>query len=560
MQVAKPNILLVDDDPAMLRLLAKWLESEGYAVRRANNGAEAIEAIKSDCPDILVTDWEMPQIDGMELCRWVRRDDLPHYVYTIFLTVRSGSNDMVCGLEAGADDFLKKPVDRGELLARIRAGTRVLELESRLSLLAKLDPLTGLVTQRTFYEDTNKEWTRSTRHLFPLSCVMLDIDFFKRINDVYGHSVGDEVIRRIATILKENCRASDIVSRYGGEEFCCLLPETDETAAALWADRVRQQIAATRFHAEEVEFSVTSSMGVAERRPDITSVTTLVEKADQALLVAKRAGRDRVMMYHALHQPGYCGAIDNREKLFAGVTAKAVMTTIVASLKEDESIGHAIRYFLRMRISSSPVTTADGKLVGILSDKDCLATMLTPGWAELPIKDIMKHNVVCYEEDTPVQQIYEFLCRVSIRTVVIVSGGVPCGVITRGSLLRWASNVFRAEHLEQNRSRTDESSLTESPRERILRTSKAIAMEGEKLARMASARGVDLMPCVVGGASRMQELVTDLLACSRYANDATDEEAYDALELVDIARGDGLQQGAVALANWMTLNSATHGS
>lgn len=560
MQVAKPNILLVDDDPAMLRLLAKWLESEGYTVRRANNGAEAIEAIKSDCPDILVTDWEMPQIDGMELCRWVRRDDLPHYVYTIFLTVRSGSNDMVCGLEAGADDFLKKPVDRGELLARIRAGTRVLELESRLSLLAKLDPLTGLVTQRTFYEDTNKEWTRSTRHLFPLSCVMLDIDFFKRINDVYGHRVGDEVIRRIAAILKENCRSSDIVSRYGGEEFCCLLPETDETAAALWADRVRQQIAATRFHTDEVEFSVTSSMGVAERRPDIASVSALVEKADQALLVAKRSGRDRVMMYHALHQPGYCGAIDNREKLFAGVTAKAVMTTIVAGLRQDESIGQATRYFLRMRIGSAPVTTDDGKLVGILSDKDCLATMLTPGWAELPIKDVMKHNVVCYEDDTPVQQVYEFLCRVSIRTVVIVSSGIPCGVITRGSLLRWASNVFRAEHLDESHMHTCDAAGYESPRERILRTSKAIALEGDKLARLASTQGVDLTPCVVGGASRMQELVTDLLACSRYANDATDDELHEAQELVNVARGDGVQQGAVALANWIALNSATHGS
>lgn len=560
MQVARPNILLVDDDPAMLRLLAKWLESEGYTVRRANNGAEAIEAIKADCPDILVTDWEMPQIDGMELCRWVRRDDLPHYVYTIFLTVRSGSNDMVCGLEAGADDFLKKPVDRGELLARIRAGTRVLELESRLSLLAKLDPLTGLVTQRTFYENTDKEWTRSTRHLFPLSCVMLDIDFFKRINDVYGHRVGDEVIRRIAAILKENCRSSDIVSRYGGEEFCCLLPETDETAAALWADRVRQQIAATRFHTDEVEFSVTSSMGVAERRPDTASVSALVEKADQALLVAKRSGRDRVMMYHALHQPGYCGAIDNREKLFAGVTAKAVMTTIVAGLRQDESIGQATRYFLRMRIGSAPVTTADGKLVGILSDKDCLATMLTPGWAELPIRDVMKHNVVCYEEDTPVQQIYEFLCRVSIRTVVIVSSGVPCGVITRGSLLRWASNVFRAEHLDQSHMHTCDAAGCESPRERILRTSKAIALEGDKLARLANTQGVDLTPCVVGGASRVQELVTDLLACSRYANDATDDELHDAQELVNVARGDGGQQGAVALANWIALNSATHGS
>ena len=449
----------------------------------------------------------------------------------------------------------------GQLRARLAAQKK--ELGDALALnreLATRDALTGLLNRRAMVELLAREHPRIERGQGPLAVALLDIDFFKRINDVYGHSVGDEVIRRIAAILKENCRSSDIVSRYGGEEFCCLLPETDETAAALWADRVRQQIAATRFHADEVEFSVTSSMGVAERRPDITSVSALVEKADQALLVAKRSGRDRVMMYHALHQPGYCGAIDNREKLFAGVTAKAVMTTIVAGLRQDESIGQATRYFLRMRIGSSPVTTDDGKLVGILSDKDCLATMLTPGWAELPIKDIMKHNVVCYEEDTPVQQIYEFLCRVSIRTVVIVSSGVPCGVITRGSLLRWASNVFRAEHLEQSRSHTCDASGCESPRDRILRTSKAIALEGDKLARLANTQGVDLTPCVVGGASRMQELVTDLLACSRYANDATDDELHESQELVNVARGDGVQQGAVALANWIALNSATHGS
>jgi two-component system cell cycle response regulator len=554
MHAGKPVVLLVDDDPAMLRLLAKWLEGEGYVVRRASDGEEAIAEITADCPDILVTDWEMPQVDGMDLCRWVRRADLPHYLYTIFLTVRSNSVDMVRGLEAGADDFLKKPVDRSELLARIRAGTRVLELESRLSLLAKLDPLTGLFTQRTFHEEANKEWSRGTRHPFPISCVMIDLDFFKRINDVYGHGVGDDVLRRVARVMQNNCRSSDIVSRYGGEEFCCLLPETDETQAAMWADRVRQEIGATKFFVDEVEFSVTASLGVAERLTDTASLNCLVESADQALLVAKGSGRDRVVMHHTLHRHGNCGVVDNRERLFAGVTAKSVMTTIVAGLSQDETIGQATRYFLRMRIGSAPVTSSEGKLIGILSDKDCLASMLVPGWAQLSIREIMKHNVVCYEEDTPVQQIYEFLCRVSIRTVVIVKCGVPVGVITRGSLLRWASNVFRAEQLGRtstSREHTCDATGCETPRERILRTALAVAREGEKLGRLAQNGDNDLTPCVVGGASRIQELVTDLLACSRYANDATDNDLSHESENSLAARIVAGPSNAAAVPVWL---------
>lgn len=557
MNQVKPVILLVDDDPAMLRLLAKWLETEGYVVRRANDGQEAIEAIQAECPDILVTDWEMPRVDGMELCRWVRRANLSHYLYTIFLTVRSNSADMVRGLEAGADDFLKKPVDRGELLARIRAGTRVLELESRLNLLAKLDPLTGLLTQRTFHEDATREWSRSTRHHVPISCVMIDIDFFKRINDMYGHGVGDDVICRVARTLQDNCRSSDILSRYGGEEFCCLLPETDEANAALWAERVRHQISQLRFHVDEVEFAVSASMGVCERRADAPAVTSLVELADQALLIAKRSGRDRVVLFHSLGQQARLEGIDNREKLFAGVTAKSVMTTIVAGLRQDETIGQATRYFLRMRIGSAPVTSEDGKLIGILSDKDCLATMLAPDWGDLRIKDVMKHNVVCYEENTPVQQIYEFLCRVSIRTVVIVSDGSPVGVITRGSLLRWASNVFRSEHVVDEEHTCDASGC-ESPRDRILRTAQAVVNEGEKLVSHTRNHEHDLMPCVVGGASRIQELVTDLLACSRYANNATDaDQSGEPGTSFSETRGGDLQQGVGSFANWSAFQEAS---
>ena len=159
------KVLLVDDDAAILRLLSTWLQQAGYAVRCAGDGRQALAAIEAECPDFLVTDWEMPNIDGLELCQRVRRLQLPHYVYILFLTVKSASEDMIEGLEVGADDFLSKPASRGELLARMRAGARVIELERRLSLMARTDPLTGLMTRRTFYEALEREWHRA-KHQF----------------------------------------------------------------------------------------------------------------------------------------------------------------------------------------------------------------------------------------------------------------------------------------------------------------------------------------------------------------------------------------------------------
>src|SRR5262245_33476056 len=148
MQAADATILIVDDDPTLQRLLAKWLENAGHRVRAVGNARAAMEEIESACPGVLITDWDMPDMDGLDLCRWLRSQELPRYIYTFLLTVRTGTNDIIRGLEAGADDFLKKPVDRHELLARLRSGARVLELEMRLSENARRDTLTGLLTQR----------------------------------------------------------------------------------------------------------------------------------------------------------------------------------------------------------------------------------------------------------------------------------------------------------------------------------------------------------------------------------------------------------------------------
>src|SRR5262249_36724351 len=203
------------------------------------------------------------------------------------------SADMLKGLDAGAHDFLKKPVDRNELLARIRAGSRVMELEQRLSLLANTDGMTGLATRRVLFDNLRREWSRCERYHTPLSSVMIDIDFFKRINDIHGHQAGDEVLRQVGQLLSAARRNCDFIGRYGGEEFCGVLPDTTEQQAVQWAERVRSQIAELRISVNDLKLDITASFGVAQRLADTSTPEMLVDMADQALVVAKRSGRDR---------------------------------------------------------------------------------------------------------------------------------------------------------------------------------------------------------------------------------------------------------------------------
>jgi diguanylate cyclase (GGDEF)-like protein len=555
---ARGNVLIVDDDKAMLRLLRKWLESDGFVVREAYDGRHAVELIEAECPQILLTDWEMPRMNGMELCHWVRGQSLPNYIYTVFLTIRGGSDDIVRGLEAGADDFLKKPVDKCELLARLRAGSRVLDLERRLSLLAKCDPLTGLATQRTFYEQMEREWSRAKRVHSPLSCVMADVDFFKRVNDTYGHAAGDEVIRHVARTLLEGCRRTDLVSRYGGEEFCVMLPDTDEQGALIWASRMRAMISATKVRIDGREIGVTASLGVAERLDDTLNPADLVDLADQALLVAKRSGRDRAVCFRSITETRQPQSTASPGSMFGGVRAGDVMTTIVAGLQQHDSAGRAAEYFLRFRINSAPVVDEEGKLVGILAEKDVMAIMLWPRWWDTKISDIMKRNVVCYDEDASVQAIYEFLCRVAIRGVIIVKGGRPTGVISRGSVLRWFTNTMLMESPQGGGERlpASEDAICNA-RQSLGATTRAVRNEAERLERRLGEADVDATPAVVGTVSRMQELLNDLLSYSRYLNAPASCEGFAPAS--SQAVGDDTQRGLGGLLGASELESGGAG-
>ncbi|HLA85066.1 MAG TPA: diguanylate cyclase [Thermoguttaceae bacterium] len=510
------RVSIVDDDPAMLRILAAWLTKAGYQVQTFGDSREALAAIENDPPDFLITDWEMPYMTGIELCHRVRELKLARYIYLIFLTVRSAPTEMIEGLEIGADDFLSKPVHQGELLARVRAGARIIELERRLGMLARTDYLTGLMTQRVFYESLDKEWARVQRTGAPLSCVMMDIDFFKKVNDVHGHPAGDAVLRKVADVLRHNSRAPDVPCRYGGEEFCILLPETNEDNATQWADRIRRQLAEATVVVDGKHLRVTASFGVTERRGDTDRPQTLVDQADQALLYAKQSGRNRVIRFESLSESDAADDLFGERGTFAGVRAEDVMSPIVTSLREDETIGNAAEFFLRLRVNSTCVVDAAGNLAGILSEKDLLSAIVSFESWDRPIREVMKSNVISYEADAPLQTIYQFLCRVSIRRVVILRDGLPVGTISRGTLLRWFRNLVVARRLSSQDTLAAEQAQDDRERthERLLGVSQSLADQAAELCRECRTPSESLAKRVAGQATQIQDLLRDVLAFS----------------------------------------------
>jgi len=513
--VDERHVLIVDDDAAMCRLLMKWLGNAGYHVRAAGSIRAAMDAIEDVCPGVLIATWEMREGDGLELCRWLRQQTLPRYVYTLLLTARCATSDIVRGLEAGADDFVKKPVDRNELVARLRAGSRVLDLEMRLNELAKRDSLTGTFAQVALFERLHDEFERACRHGRPIACVMLDIDFFKRVNDLHGHAAGDRVIRALARLLQRETRATDLVSRYVGEEFCIVLPETNEVEGLAWANRVREAVKRDLPGMAEIDFDLTISAGVAERLDDTRGAEALVDNADQALLVAKRAGRDRVVSFRAVTESIVCGAMAMPSDIFQNVRARDVMTPVVASLHERESVYDASNFFLHFRLNVAPVVDDSGDLVGVVTEKDLIENMLTEGWGCRKVRDIMTGHVIAYEEDVPAIAIYEFLCRVSIRSVVIVRGGQPCGMVSRAALLRWCSNMV---NLRRDTARSG-ASFPEAEDMRshhtALRLVNEVMQQSRQIRDSLEAPGEHVVPSVIAGSSRIQELITDLLSSAQ---------------------------------------------
>jgi len=297
------KILVADDSIVSRHLLDATLRRWGYEVVIACDGAEAWQILQqNDAPSVAILDWMMPGRTGLELCRMIRAQSREPYTYILLLTSKSLKEDLIEGMEAGADDYITKPFDQHELKVRLRAGTRLVELQAELLSArealreqATKDSLTKVWNRSSILDLLTRELARSEREARPVGVVLVDLDHFKNVNDTYGHFAGDAVLRESAIRMLSAIRQYDSVGRYGGEEFLILLPGCDEQATCGLAERVRAQIAKDAIIASETMLNLTASFGATSvvARQGI-SAEDLIRKADEAVYLAKRLGRNRV--------------------------------------------------------------------------------------------------------------------------------------------------------------------------------------------------------------------------------------------------------------------------
>ncbi|KAF0158591.1 MAG: response regulator receiver [Syntrophaceae bacterium] len=309
----KKMVLLIEDSPTQARYAGLLLEGAGYEVMFAETGTKGIELAESEQPDIIILDVVLPDIDGFSVCRRIRQRSLLYIPILMFTEQRTDIEDKVDGLAVGADEYLNKPFDDREMLARVASLMRIRgvieNLYSRLTdgeqsyqtlrELALTDRLTGLYNRHFFVEELNKQFVLTQRYITPLSCIMADIDFFRDFNTRYGHPAGDWVLQEVSCLMKTQMREGDIIARYGGEEFVVLLPMTDLKGATELAERLRMQVEERVWeHPSHGALQITLSFGVALfPAPEIKTADQLVECADKALYQAKNNGRNRVEVY-----------------------------------------------------------------------------------------------------------------------------------------------------------------------------------------------------------------------------------------------------------------------
>lgn len=297
------RILIAEDDVTSRAMLAAVLRKGGHEIVEANNGTEAWQVLQQpDAPAMAIIDWMMPEMDGLELVRRVRGLSTDQPPYLIMLTSKGEKADIITGLDAGANDYLGKPFDAGELRARVKVGFRMVEMqmaliESREALAhqASHDPLTGMFNRRAILDHLHQQLAHADRHGLALAVAICDIDHFKQINDTHGHQTGDDILCGLATILKENLRQDDTVGRMGGEEFLIISTMRAATDRFALFDRIRRLIAETAIATRSGNLHITLSIGAASAVAGST-VDTLLERSDLALYQAKNDGRNRVVL------------------------------------------------------------------------------------------------------------------------------------------------------------------------------------------------------------------------------------------------------------------------
>jgi diguanylate cyclase (GGDEF)-like protein len=309
------DILVVTDSPVDRRIIEKKLKAAGHRLSSAGDGQEALEmAIKTN-PQLILTDMMLPNLDGLELTQSLRQSTQASSIYIIIMTTTEGNDDLVKAFDAGIDDYVAKPLNHRILQARLKAATRLIHLQEQaarnqeevrstlselgilnrqLQTMALEDQLTQLPNRRCGLDHFEKEWSRTARNDEALLCMILDIDHFKKVNDTYGHDAGDVVLQKTAAVMKDCMRSSDIVCRFGGEEFLVICPGADVDSAKMLGNRLRKAVENNVIDCPEFQGNITISIGVAMRSDKHSSPADMIKNADEALYAAKNAGRNLV--------------------------------------------------------------------------------------------------------------------------------------------------------------------------------------------------------------------------------------------------------------------------
>jgi two-component system cell cycle response regulator len=296
------KVLAVDDSAVSRKLLSQSLCEQQYCVVFAKDGRQALALFAEHMPAVVITDWDMPDISGLELCKRIRRDFQGFHTHLILVSSNTEKEQVIEGLAAGADDYLTKPFHAGELVARVEVGRRIVDLHRQIQAQNRLleemaitDALTGLPNRRAVEVWASRQLSAAARHDFYIWAALVDLDLFKKVNDTFGHDAGDTVLKTFAEILNANTRQSNICARWGGEEFLMMITHAKKEDANIAAERIRKQFESRKFIFKASTVSVTSSFGIAGFRgtkaPDMSA---LVARADAALYEAKSKGRNRV--------------------------------------------------------------------------------------------------------------------------------------------------------------------------------------------------------------------------------------------------------------------------
>ncbi len=293
------KILLVEDSYIERRKVGGYLTDWGLDYVAVGSGTEAIKLLEGpDPPELALLDWLLPGLDGIDVLRRIRKLGHENYIYTVMLTAKTQKRDRLNAMEAGADDYLSKPVDPSELRSRVMVGKRIVELQQSLRFAATHDFLTNLLNRAEILAALEREFSRSGREEKPTTVILADIDHFKRVNDTLGHAAGDEVLKEVARRLKADLRPYDVVGRYGGEEFLVILPGCNLTTGARRADEIRTLVAKGPITTPFGTTSATVSMGVtATVSQRDCSVSEFLREADVSLYAAKKNGRNRVEVF-----------------------------------------------------------------------------------------------------------------------------------------------------------------------------------------------------------------------------------------------------------------------